>query len=263
MKRIHTFKSSDYRSKKCNFHSHTKRCQHASGEEREYVEAALEQGFEVIGFSDHSPYLFKNGFVSTIRMKMNELENYVDTIEKLKAEYKNEITILSALEMEYFPDIFEPTIHEIEQYPLDYMLLAQHFFPEEDHFISVRKDWTDEAHLNRYLSLLFEALDTGCFDLVAHPDILGFVGDNSLYATYMDKLVQRLKQEQIPVEINVNGFREKCNYPDERFIKIAAANGNDFIIGVDAHHPEDYADLASYQGCIRLAQKYAGSVFWY
>ena len=35
------------------------RRQHAVGEEREYVEEAIKEGFEVIGFSDHSPYLFK------------------------------------------------------------------------------------------------------------------------------------------------------------------------------------------------------------
>ena len=35
--------------------------------------------------------------------------------------------IFLALEMEYFPGIFEPTIEKIRQYPMDYLLLAQHF----------------------------------------------------------------------------------------------------------------------------------------
>ena len=80
MKRYFDFDMNDYKDKKCNFHSHTVRCQHAVGEEREYVEEAIKEGFEVIGFSDHSPYLFKNGYVSRIRMTMSQLEDYVKTI---------------------------------------------------------------------------------------------------------------------------------------------------------------------------------------
>ena len=83
------------------------------------VEEAIKEGFEVIGFSDHSPYLFKNGYVSRIRMTMSQLEDYVKTIEALKKEYREDITIFLALEMEYFPGIFEPTIEEIRQYPME------------------------------------------------------------------------------------------------------------------------------------------------
>lgn len=33
----------------------TKRCQHAVGEDREYVEAAIAAGIQVLGFSDPLP----------------------------------------------------------------------------------------------------------------------------------------------------------------------------------------------------------------
>ena len=39
-----------------NYHSHTKRCEHAIGEDEEYVKAAIANGFQVMGFSDHAPY---------------------------------------------------------------------------------------------------------------------------------------------------------------------------------------------------------------
>ena len=35
-----------------NYHSHTKRCEHAIGEDEEYVKAAIANGFQVMGFSD-------------------------------------------------------------------------------------------------------------------------------------------------------------------------------------------------------------------
>ena len=217
MKRYFDFDMNDYKDRKCNFHSHTVRCQHAVGEEREYVEEAIKEGFEVIGFSDHSPYLFKNGYVSRIRMTMYQLEDYVKAIEALKKEYREDITIFL---------------------------------------------WTDEMQLKSYVDLLTNALDTGYFNMVAHPDIVNFTGDEALYTKYMKKLADRLKDEQIPIEINVNGFRELCNYPDRRLVKLGVENGNDFIVGVDAHDPNEYHDLASYKGCIKMAEDFGGKVFW-
>ena len=41
-----------------NFHTHTTRCNHAVGEDRQYVEEAIKGGLKVLGFSDHSPYFF-------------------------------------------------------------------------------------------------------------------------------------------------------------------------------------------------------------
>ena len=41
-----------------NYHTHTPRCNHAEGAERDYIERALEGGFRELGFSDHTPYLF-------------------------------------------------------------------------------------------------------------------------------------------------------------------------------------------------------------
>lgn len=45
---------------KHNFHTHTSRCQHAVGTDEAYVEAALDAGFDVLGFADHAPFPFAN-----------------------------------------------------------------------------------------------------------------------------------------------------------------------------------------------------------
>ena len=59
------------------------------------MEAAIAEGFEVIGFSDHSPYLFEHGYVSGIRMDMCELEGYVRTVEELKRTNHMAILLVS------------------------------------------------------------------------------------------------------------------------------------------------------------------------
>ena len=78
-----------------NYHTHTPRCNHAQGSEREYIEKAIEQGFSVLGFSDHTPQPYPKDFVSSIRMGMDEIEEYTSTLVALREEYKDRIKILS------------------------------------------------------------------------------------------------------------------------------------------------------------------------
>lgn len=67
-----------------NYHTHTWRCRHADGTEREYVECAIEGGLKILGFSDHSPYPFPDGYDSGMRMRLDQVEGYVDTVLALK-----------------------------------------------------------------------------------------------------------------------------------------------------------------------------------
>ena len=54
---------------KTNYHTHTMRCNHAIGDDRQYVESAIENGMEELGFADHSPYIFSDGHQSGFRMQ--------------------------------------------------------------------------------------------------------------------------------------------------------------------------------------------------
>lgn len=36
-----------------NYHTHTKRCGHADGDDEQYVRAAMMTGFKELGFSEH------------------------------------------------------------------------------------------------------------------------------------------------------------------------------------------------------------------
>lgn len=42
-----------------NLHTHTFRCNHATGEDKAYVEYAIQSGVKVLGFSDHCPQFLK------------------------------------------------------------------------------------------------------------------------------------------------------------------------------------------------------------
>ena len=84
-----------------NYHTHTPRCGHATGTEREYIERAIEKGMKVLGFSDHTPQPYPEDFHSGMRMGMDEIENYTGTLSALKEEYKDDIRILIGYEQDY------------------------------------------------------------------------------------------------------------------------------------------------------------------
>ena len=88
-----------------NFHTHTKRCNHAAGEDREYVIAAIKAGLTALGFSDHSPQCFDGGFYSNFRMKPEEQRDYIESISALREEFRDYIHLYIGYETEYYPDI--------------------------------------------------------------------------------------------------------------------------------------------------------------
>ena len=72
---------------KANYHTHTARCGHAEGTDEEYVLAAIERGFDELGFSDHVPWPYKNGYVHpTVRMHISQMPEYLASVRAL-AEY--------------------------------------------------------------------------------------------------------------------------------------------------------------------------------
>ena len=67
---------------KTNYHTHTSRCQHATGSDEEYVISAIKGGYQELGFSDHSPWKYKTDYVSDIRMIPEEFPEYVESIRE-------------------------------------------------------------------------------------------------------------------------------------------------------------------------------------
>ena len=78
-----------------NYHTHTYRCNHAHGEDREYIENAIKGNMKILGFSDHCPWIYTNGYVSSTRMLPSQLDDYFTSLESLKKEYQKDIKNLS------------------------------------------------------------------------------------------------------------------------------------------------------------------------
>ena len=85
-----------------NYHTHTWRCGHAKGTDEQYVQAAIDAGFKVLGFSDHGPY--RNRSFLDSRMDFSQVDEYYQSCNQLKEKYKNQIDIKIGFELEYFDE---------------------------------------------------------------------------------------------------------------------------------------------------------------
>lgn len=237
-----------------NYHTHTKRCKHAEGEDREYVEAAIQAGIKELGFSDHCPWIYKDDFVSGIRMTAGETEGYVHSLESLRKEYADDIRIYIGFEAEYMPELMEAQDKLLQQYPIDYLLLGQHFLGEEANSIYMGSPIREEAVIKKYVDTVIEGLESGRYLYLAHPDLVHFVGDSDIYYREMSRLCRYLKQKNLPIEINMLGAFQGRHYPSEKFLEIAREVGNTAIIGVDAHSPEQLINPQGERLCREFAK---------
>lgn len=230
---------------KTNYHTHCQRCRHAQGTEEDYVRSALEAGVSILGFSDHAPFPDHDyGF----RMPYAELSAHFAKVDRLAKQYAPAITILKGLEIEYLPKYLPYYEKLLEEDRLDYLLLGEHFFPLPDREYQFVADSTDtEANL-LYARAIAEAMKTGLFRMLAHPDLFTmnkFAWDKNCDAA-SDIIIDAAVRYGIILELNANGFRRgvhdypdgpRLMYPHRKFWEKVTGSGARVIIGSDAHEP--------------------------
>lgn len=239
-----------------NYHTHTWRCHHAEGTEREYVERAIEGGLKILGFSDHVPYPFPKNYLSGARMSLNQTEDYITTVLDLKKEYTNDIEIHLGFEAEYYPHYWEAMLEHIRPYPVEYLIMGQHHLDDEMNAFYAGTETSDERKLIQYVDQAAEGLSTGKFMYLAHPDLLHYVGRPDVYDREYRRLCQICKRLQIPIEINLLGIRDHRHYPNPQFWEIAGEESMDVVLGCDAHQPEVTVDPASEKIALEMIRKF-------
>ena len=238
-----------------NYHTHTARCPQAVGSDEEYVLYAIDAGIKTLGFADHCPYPgFDGDYYSGYRMYCEDLGDYCESVRSLREKYKGQIKILLGLETEYYPRLFKGLLDFIRPYGVEYLILGQHYLDDDQYGV-----WTREAksedELIKYVDQCCEALSTGLFSYIAHPDIVGF--DRSLpeFEREMRRLARFAKKLSIPVEINLLGISSGRDYPCEEFFRIAGEEGCTAILGRDAHIPKEFYNTEAYEKALSLAEK--------
>lgn len=227
-----------------NLHTHTARCGHATGLDVQYIESAIASGFTMLGFSEHIPY--PEIHISGARMFCEQKEEYIKTMKKLQKEYQQKITIKVGYEVEYLADHME-YIKAIKK-DCDYLILGQHF----KYLIYDYDSYCSDEDVLVYASQIEEALSTGLFTYVAHPDYF-MMGRRSFSDSCKEaahRIAKASLRYNIPLEINLNGFsyaqkqyqvgqdlQKRYPYPFREFWEIIAMHGCKVVFGYDAHSP--------------------------
>ena len=155
-----------------NYHTHTFRCGHAGDyADEEYVIAAIENGFQIMGFTDHTPWPYDTGFQEPrVRMHQDKLPEYIGSVRALQEKYKDQIHIYLGMECEYFPK-YIPWLQE-QKKKMDYLILGNHYrLNNEDGGIYFGRSSKPQDVID-YVTFTVEGMKTGMFSYLAHPDIV-------------------------------------------------------------------------------------------
>ena len=235
-----------------NYHTHTTRCRHASGTDREYVEAAIKSGVKILGFSDHATFPHR----SFVGMLPNELPEYVASIAALREEFENDLQMHIGMELEYDPKHFPQQLDFLKDHGIEYLILGQHALFGITDVPGMYQTSDDEKYLDHHCGLQREAMDTGAITYLAHPDMQNFTGSNQIYDLHIRKLCRHAKDLDIPLEINLLGLRTNRHYPRPHFWQIAGEEGCKVILGCDAHDPISFLDETGPTAAMELVNRF-------
>ena len=244
-----------------NYHTHTFRCHHAEGTEREYVERAIAGGIKKMGFSEHVPQEFPEGYRSYWRMFSEDVADYFETLRSLREEYRGRIEIFIGFEMEYYPRYFDEMRRNALAWGAEYLILGEHYLNSEyplGKYAAFENG--SEEDLASYADDVAAGIGTGLFSCVAHPDLFNFKGDPAVYEREMTKICKASLEADVPLEINLLGLRRGRHYPNPEFWRIAGKLGCRAVVGCDAHSPDDAYDAVSEGAALRMAESFGVEV---
>ena len=258
---------------KSNYHTHTYRCNHAEGEDEQYVLAALNNGYDLLGFTDHVmlPYTLHE---NSVRGRYDEIEDYYSSIRNLKEQYADQIEILLGFECEWNTILADYYAHLIKNDLVDYLILGNHYLKYDvntGNFTVCDYPDTSKQYVLQYLDSSIEALSSGLFKIFAHPDYF-----MSYYDDFDDEIKEKCrllcevaKENDVALEINQGCFinenenqyasyyqEPRLRYPYDKFWEIAASVGNKVVTGVDAHSPSAFNNTNARVKALALSNKY-------
>ncbi len=229
---------------RADYHIHTNRCKHATGQMQEYVEKAIQLQIPEIAFTDHIP--LPDGFDRSHRMSYNELEDYLNDIEILRYKYHSDIQIYAGIEADFY-DGFEEYLYQIfQQFNFDIIILAVHFikgWPKNNWVFSyyfpnrsIHEIYSD------YLQAIKRGISTGLFDIIGHLDV---IKDADFPLLNLNKpelldILECVKKQSMAVEINTSGLRREIKeiYPNLNILPLLEEFNIPITFGSDAHEPK-------------------------
>jgi histidinol-phosphatase (PHP family) len=156
-----------------NLHTHSTFCDGKNTPE-EMVRAAIEKGFDSIGFSGHAPMRFPSDY--DMGSKVNE---YIAEIKRLKEKYRGSVEIFLGCELDRYsegivsPSDFDYTIASVHHGFYNGKEVAfDHTAEISEKFINEQMGGDKKAYVSLYFDTLLEMPGSIGGDIVGHFDLV-------------------------------------------------------------------------------------------
>ncbi len=243
-----------------NLHTHTKYSD-GNADPEAYVKEAIAQGFDILGFSEHSPLPFLTPFA----IKEGLVEEYYKHIDKLKRKYEGKIKIYKSFEFDFIPSVSFDFTEYSASGALDYIIGAVHLVKSnlddrlwfiDGPLIQTYDDGLEHLFggdikkaVSTYYHQVNEMILTQDFDILAHFDKIKmhnqgryFREEEQWYIDLVNETIQLIKERGLIVEVNTRGIYKKRSdalFPDIWILKKLHELKIPLTISSDAHQPHE------------------------
>ena len=227
-------------------HTHTYRCQHASGDVDDYARVAAAGGMTVLGLSDHTP--LPDGRWQDHRMRMAQLPDYIARVRGCQVPG---LRVLLGLECDWAPEFANFYRDElIARHCVDYLIAGCHFTPDDGAWVGSFDNLTTPARLRAYARQAVATMESGLFAFLTHPDLFGVCNPrwNAETIACAEEICTAAVALRVPLELNSYGIRkpwvpsedgDRPGYPWRPFWEVAGRLGVRVVLSTDAHRPQD------------------------
>jgi histidinol-phosphatase (PHP family) len=237
-----------------DYHSHHRRCGHATGELVEYVEAAQAAGLRRFGLSDHNPAWWsshEHPYPGTF-MARSALPGYLEEARALQSQYQDTLELSVGLEVDWIDGREVDLARFLDETPLDYALGSVHYCGGKSIFD--RRRWaTDDPDtvFASYYSLVEKAARSGLFDILSHLTAVEAYAPlqvRKLAHPYYPAVADAVAAGGCLVEINTSGYRKMPAdgyyagdepFPNRTMLRLLIERGVGLTFGSDCHAPEE------------------------
>jgi len=207
-----------------------------------YVQQAIAQGLDEIGFADHAPA--DSGYDPAHRMTLTQFPEYVQDIQRLREAYPD-IRIRLGIEADFYPG-FESFLERLlHDFPVEYVIGSVHFIDGESIFNEANLTSREEERhtIHHYFTSIRRGIQSGLIDIVGHMDLVKWMLPHALddICTAGIDVLYTIAERGLTLELNTSGLRKHPAdfYPCEDLLRMACSLDIPVCLGSDAHKPQE------------------------
>ncbi|WP_291423991.1 histidinol-phosphatase HisJ family protein [Deinococcus sp.] len=224
-------------------HTHTPLCGHATGTPREYAQAALDAGLAGICFTDHMP--MPRWYDAPWRMSLEQLPEYIGEIQAVQQEFAGRLDVRLGLEADFHPGTEQFVEKVLGMHEWDYVIGSIHYLGawgfDNPEFVDEYAERDLSGLYRDYYALAAAAARSGLFDSIGHLDLPKKFGHCDPEGQAALHALDTIAAAGLALDFNTAGWRKPVAeaYPAPNLVRAAAERAIPFVLGSDAHKPEE------------------------